>query len=115
MISNEFIMKGDNECRREWLSGKRLLLSFLWFLLLLHLFLPLLPLPAQPPALELMPPQWCPPLLSSLGFSKWELQHRVGLWQPELERVCWQCLLREGASLRGHIPRVSTECRGRGG
>jgi len=85
MIYNEFIMKGDNECRREWLSGKRLLLSFLRFLLLLHLFLPLLP--AQPPALELMPPQWCPPLLSSLGFSKWELQHRMGLWQPELEWV----------------------------
>lgn len=85
MIYNEFIMKGDNECRREWLSGKRLLLSFLRFLLLLHLFLPLLP--AQPPALELMPPRWCPPLLSSLGFSKWELQHRMGLWQPELEWV----------------------------
>ena len=43
MIYNEFIMKGDNECRREWLSGKRLLLSFLWFLLVLPLFLPLLP------------------------------------------------------------------------
>lgn len=50
------IMKGDDECRREWLSGKRLLLSSLWFLLILHLSLPLLPLPAWPPALKLMPP-----------------------------------------------------------
>lgn len=53
------IMKGEDECRREWLSGKRLLLFFLWFLFLLHLFLPVLPLLARPP--ELMPST---PLLS---------------------------------------------------